>query len=255
MLVGTGLIFAAVIAVWVAYGVPLALRRYDESSRAGSVSSFSGAMRILTHRADPSVDSTTAAPAPVPVTREAARTAARRRRRTLLTLVTLTVVVAVLAVLAVVPRLFVAVPLVLVAVWLVACRVQVRAELGRGRRPAADGAGDDADDELTVIISPQVEDDAPHRRHLMEAAPLQSADLVEAEIAAVPVMSNTGATLWDPIPVTLPTYVTKPRVTRTIRTIEFGEPGAWTSGHVAGQDADAAAREGAARSHQRAVGD
>ena len=40
-------------------------------------------------------------------------------------------------------------------------------------------------------------------------------------------------TLWDPLPVTLPTYVTKPAATRrTVRTIDLGEPGAWTSGHT-----------------------
>ena len=45
-------------------------------------------------------------------------------------------------------------------------------------------------------------------------------------------------TLWDPVPVTLPTYVTKPAATRrTVRTIDLDDSGVWTSGRT---DADAA---------------
>jgi hypothetical protein len=43
-------------------------------------------------------------------------------------------------------------------------------------------------------------------------------------------------TLWDPVPVTLPTYVTKPAATRrTVRTIDLDATGVWTSGNT---DAD-----------------
>ena len=45
-------------------------------------------------------------------------------------------------------------------------------------------------------------------------------------------------TLWDPVPVTLPTYVTKPAAgRRTVRTIDLDDTGVWTSGRT---DADAA---------------
>ena len=48
--------------------------------------------------------------------------------------------------------------------------------------------------------------------------------------------------MWDPVPVTLPTYVTKPTAARrTVRTIDLDSTGVWTSGRT---DADAAlARE------------
>jgi hypothetical protein len=43
--------------------------------------------------------------------------------------------------------------------------------------------------------------------------------------------------LWDPVPVTLPTYVGKPAATRrTVRTIALDDSGVWTSGRT---DADA----------------
>ena len=53
-------------------------------------------------------------------------------------------------------------------------------------------------------------------------------------------------TLWDPLPVTLPTYVTKPAAARrTVRTIDLDDTGVWTSGRT---EADAAiAREAARR--------
>ena len=48
--------------------------------------------------------------------------------------------------------------------------------------------------------------------------------------------------LWDPVPVTLPTYVTKPAAARrTVRTIDLDSTGVWTSGRT---EADSAiARE------------
>jgi hypothetical protein len=54
-----------------------------------------------------------------------------------------------------------------------------------------------------------------------------------ALLEAVAVQTTDGGTLWDPLPVTLPTYVTKPQARRTVRTIDLGEPGTWTSGHTA----------------------
>ncbi len=49
---------------------------------------------------------------------------------------------------------------------------------------------------------------------------------------AVLVPTDDGGSLWDPLPVTLPTYVTKPKAKRTVRTIDLNEPGTWTSGHT-----------------------
>ena len=68
--------------------------------------------------------------------------------------------------------------------------------------------------------------------------------------------------LWDPVPVTLPTYVTKPAAARrTVRTIDLDATGVWTSGRTdadpqiarEADEADKAARSAAGRRH-RAVG-
>ncbi len=66
-----------------------------------------------------------------------------------------------------------------------------------------------------------------------------------AEAAAHPTAQDVAGAergpLWDPVPVTLPTYVTKPKAKRTVRTIDLGEAGTWTSGHTP-EDAEIAAR-------------
>lgn len=98
-----------------------------------------------------------------------------------------------------------------------------------------------ADDEETVIVN--VEDIDPERKHVMENEPLADSALDEQLQIAVPSLGE-GQMLWDPLPVTLPTYVTKPRAGRTVRTIDFTQPGTWTSGHVEGENVDFPARPG-----------
>lgn len=217
-----------------------------------------------------------------PVSRTAAIIAARRRRRTLLTLLTALVVVGGLAVFSVVQPVWLAVPAGLVVAWLVACRVQVRGERGlpgierpsrpgwlrRPERPARQKAkaartgrsaeakarrGTAAEEEQTVIV--QLDDPEPERPHVMERAELTEDALDDQIVIAVPSVSTAGEALWDPLPVTLPTYVTKPRAGRTVRTIDFDAPGAWTSGHVEGEDVQLPGRHDSTEAPRRASGE
>ncbi|WP_286929271.1 MULTISPECIES: divisome protein SepX/GlpR [Aeromicrobium] len=222
------------------------------------------------------------------VTRDAARIAARRRRNVLLTLVAVLAALSGLAVGRVVPVWTPAIGVGLIVGWLVLCRVMVRQERGIARRssqgrvlrglravPAATGrvlgwaagrvgdrsstsvGGSAADEEMTVVVSDQVEDLDPDRRNVMEMdAPLGADALDEQLQIAVPsVSANSGEPLWDPLPITVPTYVSKPRAGRTVRTIEFGQPGAWTSGHVEGEQTELpGVDEGDAGTDQHAVG-
>jgi hypothetical protein len=60
--------------------------------------------------------------------------------------------------------------------------------------------------------------------------------------------------LWDPVPVTLPTYVSKPPARRTVRTIDLDSTGVWTSGRTEGDAAiarEADAAEAADRVRRR----
>ena len=163
-----------------------------------------------------------------------------------------------LAVASVVPWLGVIAPVVLILAWLVACRVQVRSERGLSSprvHATETSAGTAADEEDTIVVSGQYEEVDPARPHVMEQTSLAVDALDDQIVIAVPSVSTSGVALWDPLPVTVPTYVTKPRAGRTVRTIDFTKPGAWTSGHIEGENQTLPQRDEAAVSaeERRAV--
>jgi hypothetical protein len=59
------------------------------------------------------------------------------------------------------------------------------------------------------------------------AAARVEADRLAAERRAAERRAAAG---WEPVPVPLPTYVTKPKAPRPSRRIDVGAPGAWTDG-------------------------
>ncbi|MDX6310468.1 MAG: hypothetical protein QOI06_3514, partial [Nocardioidaceae bacterium] len=79
------------------------------------------------------------------------------------------------------------------------------------------------DDEPTVTLT------AAERKQAAAAM------IAEEHVVAVAMETSEGGSLWDPLPVTLPTYVGTAVAKRTFRTIELGEAGTWSSGH---SDAD-----------------
>lgn len=220
------------------------------------------------------------------VDRPAARLAAKRRRRTLLTLLVTTAVVAGVIGFGIIATHWIAAPLALVVAWLLACRLQVRSERGLARPsvtrlarpirklpiknlsfaklsftklphpklPGLQRQATAAVEEDTVIVSGQFEDIDPGRKHEMEQVALEADALDDQIVIAVPSISTGGEALWDPLPVTLPTYVTKPRAGRTVRTIDFTQPHTWTSGHIEGEDVEMPARRDDTGDERRAVG-
>lgn len=189
---------------------------------------------------------------PTRAQRAAARTAARRRRCILSVLLLSTLVVVGLAYVALVLWWAVAVPAGLSLVFLVVCRVQVR-RLDRARAARIGASVEhEVDTVETVVRRTATRIDAPYGTPT--AFPLQrearAADeidadgdtmsipvvvegVVETQVETVVEEVSATSTLWDPLPVTLPTYVTKAKAKRTVRTIDLGEPGTWTSGHTA----------------------
>lgn len=248
----SGIIFVALALAWAVYLIPQALKRHDEAARTRSVDRFSATMRVLARRSpfeereaqearvlvSPSQAHLRAqVRTPVP-TRAAARTAARRRRRVLLVLLAATAITAAtiggLRLAGIVgPWWSVAVPGGLVLVWLVVCRLQVR-RLDRVRRPRYEGSLVTPDEEDTV----QLDHDALRAAVAVEvdvtitqgapAAEVVHAEQVPAQVAER--VEEPASTLWDPLPVTLPTYVSKPRAQRTVRTIDLTQPGVLSSG-------------------------
>jgi hypothetical protein len=169
--------------------------------------------------------------------RQATNRAARRRRRVLLLLLLANVAVIAVATAEVISAWWVAAPSGLLLAWLVACRLMVRRE--RSWRPS---------------LVEQVVDALTEETAEPSAVPLDDADT--DSIAAV----EADPGLWDPVPVTLPTYVGKPAAQRTVRTIDLDATGVWTSGRSEAdsrlaRDAEAAQREaGKTTRSDRAVG-
>lgn len=171
--------------------------------------------------------------------RAAARAAARRRRHVTLVLLLADLVVGVLVAFSVLVWWSVLIPVALTLLYLALCRAQVRHEEDALWSPA--------------VVAARVEESAPRRAVRVEASygavqsPASreaaareqefSADedtitipLSELETVAVAVETVDGGSLWDPLPVTLPTYVNKARAARTVRTIDLAAPDTWSSG-------------------------
>jgi hypothetical protein len=251
----SGLIFVALAVAWAAYLIPKALRHHDDVVRGRSVDRFSQSMRVLARREPVSaraarlvvrpartsgaVQVTTKAsgarpaetaddvPAAAAARRTAGARAARRRRRVLgvLLLVLLAVVTGSATGLLAWP--YVGIPVALLVAWLVACRLMVQKE----RRATA------------VLVGPEPVEEAAESRATEPEA--------RAEEAAAP--APTGPGLWDPVPVTLPTYVSKPPARRTVRTIDLDSTGVWTSGRTEADSALAREAEAAERVRRRAA--
>lgn len=272
----SALIFVALAVAWAVYLVPKALRQHDEAVRSRSVERFSHTMRVLARRepvdrrnarlvVTPGRPASTAvvtskpasprpevAPAaePTPVQlrtrREAANRAARRRRRVLGTVLLANVVVLALAAFSVIAWGYAAIPAGLLVAWLVACRLMVRQEQGIRVRVARPRPAAGAEPAAAV-------------QHEDEVA---EGDDWTADTSSMPA-AVVDPTLWDPVPVTLPTYVTKPAAARrTVRTIDLDDTGVWTSGNTyadsqlarEAEEADRARKSAAQVEDHRAVG-
>ncbi|MDO5499674.1 MAG: hypothetical protein Q4F67_08345 [Propionibacteriaceae bacterium] len=217
----TGLIFGVIVAAWLAYLVPLFIRRESAGQREefDPASRFSNDVRIVREGSvagarEPGARVST------PLTRRAAtegirraeRRAAGRRRNVVLVLLVTLVAVVTLAAFGRTPWWGVVVPVGLLAGFLGIARVSVRAmHADFERRLDAIGRGCD---EETVVVQ-----DTESRR----------VDRLAADEASLSVElgmpSGRPGSLWDPLPITRPTYVSTPPVAgRTVRTIDLTAP-------------------------------
>jgi hypothetical protein len=231
----SALIFVALAVAWAVYLIPKALEHHEESARTRTVERFSARLRVLGRREPISrrkarlVTSATSAtaqvtsertssrrtPAVEPLTadqlrarRRAAARAAKRRLRVVSLILVANAAVAALAYFKVFDWVWCAVPVGVLVVWLVACRLMVkreRADLTHARIPAELPAETPAD--TTGAIAKV---DAP---------------LLDAE------QSERDPDAWDPVYAPLPTYVSKPVAPRSVSTIDLDSTGVWSSGH------------------------
>ena len=247
----SAIIFVVLALAWAVYLIPKALKHHDELASDRLVEGHSDKVRILARKRrtvvtetvetlEPAVEVSAQledAPAPTRTTRAAARKAAQRRRRVLGVLVVAFIVVWTLTWFAYLPFMTPAIPGALVVAWLVIARLSVRKRQQRRRT-------------TTVVVAPPAVEPEPGRA--APPAPSTSRDMVDLladedltgssrrEVEAV--LADDGS-LWDPLPMTLPTYVNKARARRTVRTIEL--TGINSSGH---DQADTALAHDAAES-------
>ncbi len=289
----SALIFVALAVAWAAYLVPKALRHHDDAVRSRSVEKFSHTMRVLARRepldtksarlvVTPGRPASTAvvvtkpsapvepveAPAavePTPAERRARRAAAqratKRRRNVLAVLLLANAVVITLAAVGVHSWWYVAIPGGLLVAWLVLCRVMVKQEHAalapRAVAPAAAPAEAPAEE---TPEAPVAEDEQVAGEVTEEIAVVTDGGHTEIRVESD---VRLDPTLWDPVPVTLPTYVSKPAAARrSVRQIAIDDTGVWTSGRTEAdaklaREADQADRAEKAKSadgDDRAVG-
>jgi hypothetical protein len=276
----SALIFVAVAVAWAAYLIPVAIKSHDDAVRSRSVERFSHRMRVLARRepvdrrsarlvvtpgrpasttrvetkprasAEPVASAPEPEPAPltpgqVRARREAAKRATKRRRNVLAVLALANAVVITLAAVNVHSWWYVAIPAGLLAAWLVLCRVMVKGEQAalrpRASRPTASSS--------VPAPAPVAEDEQVVGEMTEEIAVVTDGDDTDVRIVSD---VRIDPTLWDPVPVTLPTYVSKPAAARrTVRTIEIDDTGVWSSGH-APQDSQLAREAEAAEKADKA---
>ncbi len=225
----SALIFVALAVAWAVYLIPKALRHHDDAQQRRTVEGFSRSIRVLARREPIDARSATlvvpadtpAEPAPA-VSRAAAARAAKRRLRVVLLILAANAAVAGLAYAGELLWIAQAAPAGLLVAWLVACRLMVKKERAV----------------------------APVRR-TAPAEPAAAEGPETEEIAAVPAAEREPGS-WDPVPVTLPTYVDKAEAARSVRTIDLDSTGVWSSGRNESDSALAREAEQASRAAKAA---
>jgi hypothetical protein len=254
--VGSGIIYAVIIVMWAAYFIPRWLKRHEELSESRSVEKFDHAMRILS-RKDATPDQrqvvmprrpaapqrTLPARTPLPTQRTATvrrtrrpTSASVRRRRILAGLLLSTFVATLLTPVTPVPWWLPVALLVLTVADIVHLRAQVRSsrEVSRSREAVRRSMRSrltrfDALDKLMSV-----------RRELAEERAAENARWAAAEEAERRVREEEErraadeAGRWDPVPVPLPTYVSKPPAPRRAPPIDLTLPGAWSETQLDG---------------------
>ncbi len=212
----TGVIFGAICALWLIYLVPWFLSHRSQMPVEGDGLPTTLARSSMTVvRTGESLAESDAGRATVstPLTRRAARReirrlarrAAARRRRILLTLLLLASAAVALAGFGQLSWTWVLAPAGLIVAFFVVSPISVKLLRAHSDRILAEV--EQCHDEDTVAVA------------VINVAP--DTDVASVSLAAPTQMSGS---LWDPIPVTPPTYMSQPLAPRTVRTIDLRSP-------------------------------
>lgn len=264
------MIFVALALVWAVFLIPKALKHHDEVAKTRSVDQVSDDVRVLARRevvternarlvvgsgqatpvpAAPSTPGTATSSAADPAVlrgrlrarRTAAAAAARRRRRVLAVLLVSDLAVVSVAAFGLVPLWAPAIPGGLTLAFLVLARVLVRREHAAWDRELVGLRGAapvEADSESAPVIR--------NEQGLAVVSAGEDTTTIDVALLADVVPTTDAGSLWDPLPMTLPTYVNAPRATRSVRTIDLRDQGVSSSGRDAADSALVAESEAAA---------
>jgi hypothetical protein len=258
----SGLIVAGIVAIWVVVLVPMWLNRHDAANASRSMDTFSTAMRVLSRRqqsgnnsggqryvvmpqrenwgltVDNRPDSRPASKAQLRKAQKAFRGKAgliERRRRLGIGLVTLVMVTAVVSVLGYTPWLANGIADVLAVLFVVHLRGQARrAQQFTSRRSAQPAAVADAG------FAGRTSRTAAYRRPAagIEAS-IRAGYAEEQAVVSASAAGTANGSRWEPVPVPLPTYVSKPvvkrpaaRVSTPVPVVDLTKPGGWTDGDI-----------------------
>ena len=209
------MIFAAIAAFWLMYLVPYVLSHRGDDAVDDDGDAVPNTATVTIVRSGSSLAEADPGSAPVstPLTRRTQLRdlhahdfrAAQRRRRVLIFLLIVQLIVGTLAIFRLGAWWGALIPAGLLVAFLVVARFSVRAMRTNLALRAARIR--ECPDEETVAISLSPEDVAEHEHS------------IELSVPIVPVGS-----LWEPIPITRPTYVSKPLAARTVRTIDLTSP-------------------------------
>lgn len=227
------MIFGAIAIAWLAYLVPHLVRKRDGEAVIDADDPgerFAGSMRVVQHGTAPLLDQDLAEigtyEVSTPLTRRAAiadlrrlgTVAALRRRRVLLVLMAVLSLVIGLAGAELIPWWSIAIPGGLLVAFFAVSRFSViamRRSLDARYRDILRGG-----EEVTVFIN---------RAKIKVASP--ASPTIATDVPAEDRLPASGA-LWDPVPITVPTYVSKPLAPRTVRTIDLSGPTVASAGSV-----------------------
>lgn len=231
-------IFVVLALGWAGYLIPKALKHHDEVASTRSIDKVSHTMRVLSRREEPTPDPVVAPPVrSTKAQRRAAAAAARRRRRILVVLLLANVIVGLVVFLGYAERWAIAIPAGLAVAYLVLCRTIVKREHSaydaqRVREHIARRKAEIAVEDAADLVEPAepVGVRARNDQGFEEVTPTEDTTSIDVS-ALAPAVGE--ASLWDPLPVTLPTYVGKPKAARTVRTIDLSDPSISNSGRDA----------------------
>lgn len=265
-LVGTGIIYAAIVVAWAAYLLPL-VKHHREQPSATRPGRVTGAMRVLGKRSSgarariadataPTVavfEGTAEAEiaAPVELSRSGFDPAARRRRVLFLILAT-AIVIGVFAFVGMVPWWSLAAPGALLVGFVVLARLSVRAVRASRRRARSLSVRETQPADTEAAASSPVSRRSRRSAALAAAATAevlpagigasstkataQTTAQTTADLASDPAaawVAHSPVDAWDPLPVTLPTYVTKDAApARRVRTIDLSGAAAFSAGRL-----------------------